>query len=361
MLERVLKDEGLAYSSKGTRRARRNGLIPKKSKIEQRWAAAARKVAAKIDGVAHGKRADVIAGLAKPLGMSPGYLRRAVSTYKFVESNPFPDVALASFPIAVVDELRRWHERSKRGAHKAALEFAAGDQEIDAFIEAARKARSDCPIEDMAFRTTHAFRALVRKTALARFPDFELESRADGLSEGHIVLRKKIKGEDDELAVVVSTGPFTNKVAELTRCREALQQAMGLIFTHHQVVLACSSARASQHAEHLLKGVRAIRGVWNPGVGADELEGKIVVWNLGADAADEAPDAPADEATMSEDGPARPGGDTSAHAGQTSATAIADRTPAASRGRSTGAGRARPEAAAQHGKTSKPGTKKRAG
>ncbi|PZQ88645.1 MAG: hypothetical protein DI534_10815 [Leifsonia xyli] len=359
MLERVLKDEGLAYSSQGTRRARRNGLIPKKSKIEQRWVAVARKVAAKIDAAAHGERADVFARLAEPLGMSPGYLRRAVSTYKFIETKPFPDVALASFPIAVVEELRRWHRRNKRGAHKAALEFAAGDQEIDDFIEEARKARPNASVKDMGARTPHAFRALVRETALDRFPDYELDDRTSGLSEGHTVLRRQVEGGDDELVVVVSAGPLLDKAAELTRCREALQQAMGFILTHHHVVLACASARAKQHAEHLLDGVRAIRGVWNPDIGADKLEGKIVVWNLGADAAEE---APSDETTP--DGCEADGGKTSADAGQTSAAAKPDRTPApapARAGRTTSAGRARPKTAAQPSKATRSGAKKRAG
>ncbi|WP_020179888.1 hypothetical protein [Methylopila sp. M107] len=258
MLDTPARNEDLPFLSRALKKALRKGVDPRDGLLEQRWATVASQAAERVEAAGYGKRGSVINDLAEELGVKQTYLRQALGAYKFAISGTIEGVALLTFPIGPVEDLRRWSETDVTAATNAAIALARGEIDLEEFAELALQARRTSTDEEPAYRAAGAFRAHVRKIAQDRLAGFQLTSDSGGLEEGIITLRRP---DGLEHAAIVVTGPYDDPARELVSCRDATLKALGLLLTNERVALACGSKRAADHAHSLIADMRRARGV----------------------------------------------------------------------------------------------------
>ncbi|QZN99085.1 hypothetical protein [Chenggangzhangella methanolivorans] len=240
--------------------------------LEQRWVELAERSCDQIEAQPFGKRGGKTKDLAEVLEVSPAYLRRAISAHKFAATDPFPKVVVSTLPLPVVEELRTWREFNRGRATAAARLFARGKMTVEKLIERSRAARAGRTKPSLAHRTTRPFRMAVRDHILREMPQFEELERFSELTGAHITLQSR---DGLQRLAIVATGPFSDIDIELAKCRDALLTALGLLFSHDIVSLACSSKEAERHARAMLKSMplaREMEALGRP------LEKRLSIW-----------------------------------------------------------------------------------
>lgn len=258
MLDTAAHAKDLKFVSRAVKKARRRGVVPRDGVIDQRWATVAEKAIDRVEAAGYGRRGSVISEAAGGLGVKQTYLRQAIAAYKFATSKTIEGVSLLTFPIGVVEDLRRWSEIDLSAATKAAKSLAEGEIDLEEFAEQALAARQTDAKDEPAYRASGTYKARVRRVAERQLPGFQLGSDAQGFSEGFITLRSP---DGSEHAAIVVTGPYDDPERELVSCKEASLKALGLLLTNERVVLACGSQRSVEHARSLLADMRRARGV----------------------------------------------------------------------------------------------------
>lgn len=248
---------------------------PSITSSEQRWAVAARHAIARVDAAGFGQRGTILKEEADEFDIGAAYLKRGINALRFSESGVVKGVELSEFPIVIVEELRRWCAFDVAKATRAAKRFEEDELSFDGFFEEAAAARAEAEIAPQpGFRTATELRSVVRDAARAAFSGYELVKRTTGLAQSSIAL-KTAKGSK-RVAVVV-TGPYAEETLELSKCREALVQALGLMMINEQVVLACASDRAAGYARDMLKAVKPAKGLTFRDA---PLKDRIEIWSF---------------------------------------------------------------------------------